>query len=400
MPATNQLPNDPSRRRVAVLIESSLGSGREMLRGFAEYVRLANHWSIYYEPSHSQTQSKLPDWLAKWRGDGIIARVRNRTVAKQLAKMGIPIVDVLGNVANTGFPVVGVDNRTIATVAADHLLEHGFRAFAYCGVRGPSWSQIRQATFKETVAKAGYATHCYYMPRLGGKAWISEVERERLTEWIVLLPKPIGIMAANDWIGQKVLEACRRAGVMSPEQVAVIGVDNDAAFCEICDPMLSSVIARHDRVGFHAAELLDQLMQGKPAPTEPLTVGQPSVVVRRSTDVATLADRDVAEAVRYIREHACGEIGVEDIAAHVALSYSTLKRRFQQVLARSMHDEIRRVRMARAKELLAETSMTLAEIAQATGLRHQEYLGAVFKADVGMTPTRYREENSHESDVE
>ncbi|MEN6405831.1 MAG: DNA-binding transcriptional regulator [Thermoguttaceae bacterium] len=393
MPPKNPATHAPERRRIALLIESSLGSGREMLRGFAEYVRQTSHWSIYYEPSHSHSQSVLPEWLDNWHGDGIIARVRNRNVAKKLIKMGIPVVDVLGNVHDTGIPVVGVDNRAIARAAAGHLLEHGFRAFAYCGVLGPSWSQTRRDVFKETVTRSGYTSYHYLLPRLGGKAWISETERERLTQWIASLPKPIGIMAANDWAGQKVLEACRRAVAMVPEEVAVVGVDNDAAFCEICDPMLSSVVARHDRVGFYAAELLDQLMQGKPAPTEPLTVGQPSVVVRRSTDVQTIADRDIAEAVRYIREHAYGEISVEDVAAHVALSYSTLKRRFQQVLSRTIHDEIKRVRMARTRELLTETSMTLAQIAQLTGLRHQEYLGVVFKAEMGVTPSQFREEN-------
>ena len=141
------------------------------------------------------------------------------------------------------------------------------------------------------------------MPSIFSKAWVAEDdERERLTRWVRDLPKPIGIMATNDWVGQKIIEACRRVGAMAPEEVAVIGVDNDEAICEISDPMLSSIIPRHDRVGFHAAELLDQLMQGKPPPKEPLTVGQPSIVVRQSTDVQTIADRDIAEAVRFIRQ--------------------------------------------------------------------------------------------------
>jgi LacI family transcriptional regulator len=181
---------------------------------------------------------------------------------------------------------------------------------------------------------------------------------------------------------------------MVPEEVAVLGVDNDEAICEISDPMLSSIAVRHDRIGFHAAELLDQLMLGRTRPREPLMVGLPTIVVRRSTDIQSIADRDVAEAVRYIREHACGKICVEGVAAHVALSYTTLKRRFRRVLSRSVHDEITRARIERGRELLSETEMTLPQIAEATGFCHQAYFGVVFKSHTGMTPSEFREENA------
>lgn len=378
------------RRRVALLVESSLNSGRLMLRGIAEYARQAGPWSIYHEPGHFQ--NVLPDWMADWQGDGIIARVRNRAVAKRYLKMGFPLVDILGDVADMGIPLVQVDNRAIAELAANHLIGHGFREFAYCGIRGPLWSQQRRDVFRELIGGAGYELHCHQLPSFHGRAWYSEAELDRLAQWIAGLRKPIGIMAGNDWAGQKVLEACRRIGALVPEEIAVVGVDNDEAICEISDPMLSSIVAKHDRVGFHAAQLLDQLMQGERPPSEPLTVGVPSIVVRRSTTVEAISDRDVVAAVRYIRENACGGIRAEDIARHVALSYSTLKRRFQRVLSRSIHDEIARVRMTRVRELLAETEMSVTQIARATGFSHPEYLGAVFKTHAGMTPKQFRQE--------
>jgi len=380
------------RRRVALVVESSLGGGRATLRGFAEYVRQVDRWSVYYEPSHFQ--KSLPEWLIRWRGDGVVARVRNPILARQLLKLGVPLVDLSGNVTGTGIPVVQVDSEATATMAANHLVEHGLRAFAYCGIRAQFWSQVRQDLFRRCIAQHGYATQTYQLPPMDGKAWHSEAERERLARWIDTLPKPIGIMAANDWAGQKVLAACQRVGAMVPEEVAVVGVDNDEAICEISDPMLSSIDVRHDRLGFHAAELLDRLMRGKPAPKSPLIVGEPRLVVRRSTDVQTIADRDVAEAVRFIRGHACSRLHVQDVAAHVALSHTTLKRRFRRVLSRSVHDEINRVRMQRARELLAETKMTLAQIVHATGFHHQAYFGALFKAKTGMTPNEYRRTNA------
>lgn len=199
-------------------------------------------------------------------------------------------------------------------------------------------------------------------------------------------------MACNDTAGQKVLEACRRCGVTVPEEAAVLGVDNDEALCQIADPMLSSIIPVHDRVGYHAAELLDRLMQGHRVPAAPLFLKPTTVVVRRSTDVLAMDDRDVAAAVRFIREQACSGIGVEDVVRRVALSYSTLRRRFQRILSRSVHDEIIRVRLERAQELLAETNLSLARVAVATGFEHQEYLGAVFRAKLGLTPKQFRDE--------
>jgi len=379
-----------SRPRVAIIVETSMASGREIVKGIAQYVRENTPWSIYYEPGHFQ--EKVPVWLRHWHGEGIIARVRNREMAEALAASRLPVVDVLGNIPDTQIPVVQVDDQAVAQLAAEHLLERGFRHFAHCSVRGPAWAERRRAAFVARITAAGRTCDAYQLPAMQTKAWFSETTRQRLADWVQQLPKPVGIMACNDTAGQRVLEACRRCGVTVPEEAAVIGVDNDEALCQIADPMLSSIIPVHDRVGYHAAELLDRLMQGHRASAAPLFLKPTTVVVRRSTDVLAMDDRDVAAAVRFIREHACSGIGVEDVVRHVALSYSTLRRRFQRILSRSVHDEIIRVRLERAQELLTETNLSLARIAVVTGFEHQEYLGAVFRAKLGQTPKQFRDE--------
>jgi LacI family transcriptional regulator len=380
-------------RRVALLVESSVAAGRQLLRGVAQYVREVGCWSIFCEPSH--LQNKLPDWLDHWQGDGIIVRVMNKRVAHRVAKMGVPVVAVQGSLPVADIPCVHVDDRTIAELAANYLVEHRLRSFAFCGLRGPGWSRLRRDYFRTTLAAFGFPTHLYELPSRNGEAWFSESEHERLTGWVARLPKPIGVMACNDWAGQRVLDACRRAKVMSPEEVAVIGVDNDEMICELCDPMLSSIVAGHDRVGYFAAQLLDRLMQGASPPGDPVIVGSPKIVVRRSTDLQTIANQDVAAAVRYIRENACRGISVQNVADHVALSHSTLYRRFQCVLRRSVNDEIMRIRMERVRELLAETEMSISQIARVAGFTHPEYLGAVFKTQTGMTPGQFRSKNAN-----
>lgn len=389
MPKAEHWPNPP-RRRVALVIESSGAAGREILRGIARYARQHGPWSLYHEPSH--WPDVLPPWLARFNGDGIIARVRNRRTASRLGRLRVPIVDVQGNVPDAKIPLVQVDDVAVAQLAAEHFFERGFRHFAACGIEGPVWAQRRCDAFVALVRQSGRDCQRYDLPPRETKAWFSQAEARRLDRWLLALPRPGAILAANDTAAQKVLDACRRQGLMVPEEVAVLGVDNDETLCEICDPMLSSIVPVHDQVGYRAAELLEQILTGAPPPGAPLFLKPTSVVVRRSTDVLAVDDRDVVTAVRFIREQACQGIGVDDVLRHVALSYSTLKRRFHAALGRSVHDEIVRVRMERATELLAETQLPLARVAELSGFGHQEYLGAVFKARLGVTPRQYRGE--------
>ena len=384
------------QRRIALIVESDFTVGREILRGIAQYIRRTSRWSIYFEPGTAQ-HNTMTDWLRHWQGDGIIARIRSRKLARQFVEnMKVPVVDLVGDILDPEIPLVQVDNRAIGELAAHHLLEHGYSSFAFCGVHGRMWSKERSTFFQGYLTSVGHTCSTHHLSSGTTRRWFSEEDRERLAQWVAGLEKPIGIMAANDWVGQKLLDACWRTGALVPEEVAVVGVDNDDIICELSNPMLSSIIAGHDRVGFHAAELLDGMMQGKQPPSEPLTVGKPSVVVRRSSDVQTIADRDIVMAIRFIREHACRGIHVDDVASHIAVSRSTLKRRFKQVLSRSVHEEILRIRLERARELLSGTDMTVRHIAHTTGFTHQQYLGEVFKAKFGMTPVQYRKEYARE----
>jgi len=344
-----------------------------------------------HEPGHMQ--DLLPDWLQHWHGDGIIARVRTSQMAAALAKAGVPVVDVLGDWPEAEVSVVQVDSEAVGRLAAQHFLDRGFRHFGFCAIDGPRWVRQRGDAFVKRVCAAGHDCDVYQLPGRQSRAWYSESERERLAQWVQRLRKPAAIMACNDLAGQRVLDGCRRAGVAVPEDVAVLGVDNDESLCNVSEPMLSSIIPVHDEVGYQAAGVLDRLMQGKRAPGGELLLEPTEVVVRRSTDILAVDDVDLAVAMRFIRDHACDGIGVEDVVRHVAISYSTLKRRFRQFFQRSIHEEIMRLRLERVKELLAGTGLSLAAIARKTRFEHQEYLGAVFKAHVGMTPGQFRREN-------
>ncbi len=370
---------------IALLIETSLASGRDILRGIARYAREHGPWSIYHEPR--SLEESVPRWLRGWDGDGIIARLQNRRIAAAVESSGIPAVDVLGVVRSPGLPLAHVDNAAVARLAAEHFLGRGFRRFGFCGLEGVNWSDERRDAFVAAVTAAGGECLVYTRGDARG-SW--EDEQDHLAAWVRSLPRPSAVMACNDPRGQKVLEACRRSGVRVPEQVAVVGVDNDEPICAIADPPLSSVVPDHERVGYEAAALLDRVRAGEVGAGAAVYIPPVGVVTRQSSDVLALADREVAEAIGFIREHACLGLGVEEVCRKLSLSRSTLQRRFRRLLGHTIHDEMIRVRLQRAQELLAETDMPIAAVAERCGFGHQEYLGAVFRARLDQTPAGYR----------
>jgi LacI family transcriptional regulator len=373
---------------VALLVETSLASGRDILRGIARYVREHQPWSLYHEPSG--LEKSVPRWLRGWKGDGIIARIGSRRMARELAATGIPVVDVLGLVPNLRFPLVHVDNGAIGRMAAEHLIERGLRHFGFFGIRAESWSDQRYEGFATAVADVQDTVPIYQLPRdnSGGRSW--ERAENKLARWIATLPKPVGVLVCSDQRGPQLLAACRRAGAAVPDEVAVIGVDNDEPLCEGSLPPLSSIEAAHTRVGYQAAAVLDGLLRGLAAPRKPLLIEPREIIARPSTDMLAVGDPVIAAALRLIRDNAASGLKVTAIARQVGLSRSVLQRRFRAILKRSVHQEILVARIKRARDLLVRTDLPLAQVAERAGFKHQEYMGAVFRARVGQTPAQLR----------
>jgi LacI family transcriptional regulator len=372
---------------VALIIETSMVPGRGMLRGIAQYVREHGPWSMYSEPRGLDRAP--PAWLRRWRGDGIIARLSSRQLTAAVVNAGVPAIDLLGVAPAPSIPIVHSDDWAIGRLAAAHLLERGFRHFAFCGVRA-IWSERPCEAFCEAVRAAGHDCQLYELPFHHRTHRSLDTDQRRLARWIRSLPKPVGLMACSDPRAQHVLEACRQAEVVVPDDVSVIGVGNDETICEFCDVPLSTVAPNHRLAGYEAARLLDRLMRGEPPPREPLYLPPLGVVTRQSTDVVAVDDPETKAAVRFIREHASQGIGVQDVADHCLLSRTELKRRFRRFLSRSIHDQIIGERIKRAQQLLADTDLPIAQVARAAGFRRQEYLGVVFKSRLGKTPGEFR----------
>ncbi|MEO7600051.1 MAG: DNA-binding transcriptional regulator [Opitutus sp.] len=385
MPAERQIPR--RRRKIALLIETSNAYARGLVQGVVHYAREHGAWS--FQMMEQGRGDDPPPWLADWDGDGVIARIETPRIARAVVKCGLPAVDLSAARLVAALPWVETDDREIAHLAAEHVLERGFKHFGYCGDSRFNWSVWRQGFFAEQVRQAGYGCHVYQPSQtLAGSA----ADARGLADWLLGLPKPVGIMACYDRRGQQVLDACRNAGLAVPDEVAVIGVDNDELLCEIAAPPLSSVIPNTHRTGYEAATLLDRLMSGKKVPPTAHLIAPLGVAARQSTDVLAIDDREVANAVRYIREHACEGINVADLLRVVSLSRRMLEQRFQRLLGRTPHEEILHVRLNRVQRLLAETDLPLYQIAERTGFEHVEYLSVAFKREIGKPPRQFRAE--------
>lgn len=376
------------RRRVLLMIETSLAYGRELLRGINRYVVQHEPWSLYLD--QRELMAAAPTWLDKWDGDGIITRWTTPELAKRFRDMRVPVVDLTDVYGNLGLPHIWTDNVAIGVMGARHLLERGFRHFAFCGFSNHDWSKRRLRGFQQEVASSG--RECHLLESLWDTfqthSW--DEQQEAIGRWIDELPKPVGIMACNDMRGQHVLDACRRHELAVPEEVAVIGVDNDELLCSLCDPPLTSVIPNPERIGYEAAALVARLMDGKKVEVEERLVEPIGIATRQSTDVLAIDQPNVASALRYIREYACKGISVEDVLKQVPLTRSVLERQFRRYVGRSPQEEIRQVQLKRARQLLAESDLSLAQIAPLAGYRHPEYMSVVFKRLTGETPGQFR----------
>ena len=227
------------------------------------------------------------------------------------------------------------------------------------------------------------------LPESGGPL-IWEQQQQALVTYIDSLPKPVGVMTSTDLLGQRFLEACLRAGAKVPEEIAVIGADNDEPICRVSTPPLSSVIINDHQRGYQAAAVLHRLMQGKPAPREPIFIEPSGVVCRASTDILAIDDQAVVTALRFIRNNACEGINVREVVTHVPVSRSVLERRFRKLVGRSINEEIIRLRLNHAIELLTCTNLELKAIAQKAGFGSQAYMTAVFRSKLDCTPGSYR----------
>lgn len=328
--------------------------------------------------------------LRGWRGDGAIGMILTRRDRQIAESLSMPVVTVSGALREPGVCRVTVDNEAAGRLAADHLLDRGFQNFAYLGVRGVWYSQARQKGFMDRIRAAGFTASSHQATTLLTGAMLREDESERLGDWLGSLGKPLGIMACSDQRARMLADACVAAGIRVPDDVAVIGMDDDEDTCTFEDPQISSVAPDSWQIGVEAAKMLERLMDGETKRTE-LHIPPRGITARNSTDVFAVHDRAVADAVKYIRERLDEPFGVEALVKHIDVSRRQLERRFVAALNCSPYEFICRQRVQQAKRLLVDPAKPkLIQVSRRCGFRDSRRFGLVFRRVTGTTPAAYR----------
>ncbi len=379
-------------RQVAIFALMYQNYDQRVVRGIAAYVQAHANWSLYVE---EELVHKMPD-LRSWQGDGLIVNFDDPAAARLAMNIGKPVVGYGGGLGayeqGCGIPYFETDDENIARLAAEHLLDRGLENFAYCGypaTRLNVWDDKREAGFKQRLAQEGYSCRVFKGRYRTARHW--EPLIAELVTWLRTLPTPLGLMACYDARARHVLEACRTLGLHVPDDVALIGVDDDPIMCELANPPLSSVEQGCFRLGYEAAALLDRLLAGQKPDQMRYRIPPAGLTARQSTDMLAVSDPMVADALRLIRQRACDGLSPEAIVREQFVSRSTLDNRFKEVLGRTVHKEIQRVQLEHAKRLLSHTDLPLRIVARKSGYANEQYLVAVIRKHTKMTPTQYRQ---------
>ncbi|HWX20773.1 MAG TPA: DNA-binding transcriptional regulator [Candidatus Binatia bacterium] len=382
--------------RVAVLIESSRAYGRGLLLGVAKYVHEFSHWQVY---SHErELQSTLPRWLDGWKGHGVIARIEGAAMAQAIRRLRVPVVDLRRIGTGADFPALHTDEHAVVRLVLEHFLERGFQHFAFWGFEGADYSERRELLLREHLAKRKKGLHVYSPTLRARKSWTIEYEQlepkleQSGVRWLQSLPKPIAVMACNDIAGLQVLEVCRLAALRVPDQVAVIGVDNDEVLCQLADPPLTSVAPDTVRIGYEAAVLLDEMMAGKRPQHTDRYIEPIGIVPRRSTDTLVIPHPGAAQALSFLRRHFREPITLKDLDSELPISLRSIQDAFKKHVGRSLHQELDRLRATFAKDLLREFSVKLQTVAVQCGFSNPRHFRRTFLRETGQTPQQYRRE--------
>lgn len=376
--------------RIGLVFGYGLAFYREILHGVKALAAERPHWVL---TPIAPDRRALDSPLVKTQ-QGFIAHVYTRPLADALRALRKPVVNVSGVLPDLAFPRVVVDHREVGRLAAEHLLARGLRQFGFVGYPEHAFSLGREEGFCREVERAGFRV-AIFRDRVRRAADPNGLWRwnPALLKWLESLPSGVGVLASHDSQGVQIAEYCRHLGRHVPDEVAIVGVDDDDLLCDLARPSLSSVRLPGPRIGYEAAAMLEGLILGRRLKTSRLELPPVRLVVRQSSDIQAIADGDVSAAVRYIRDHAGEAIDVRDVVRAVAASRRSLERRFRRLVQRGIGQEIRRAHLERAKALLADTDMPMSLVAVRSGFTDSRQLSIVFRQEIGSTPTHFRRQH-------
>jgi LacI family transcriptional regulator len=375
-------------RRIALLMDQSLGFCRNVIRGIRAYGLHKPHWTFRNGPPDLEI---LP-LLREWKPDGIVAELNDRRFATALLQLNKPVVDTSFWHPDLKVGVVDVDHSAVGQLAADYLLSLRLRHFAYFGSASAEYSRIRESGFRDRLRKEGFEAavcHQEYLHQASRRTSWNKMESQT-SRWLRKLPKPVGILVCNDVMARRLSDACNQLGLRIPDEVALLGVDNDELECLLTSPPLSSVAIPGEQIGFEAAKQIDRSIRTAKASVSKTYLPPVRVVARQSTETMAVADSDLIAALQYIRDHVAEKINVADVCRSATVSRRVLERKFRSILGRTVLQELLRVRIQHTQELLSTTNLPMSRVAKMAGFSSAHRLAIVFHRLCGLPPTDYR----------
>jgi LacI family transcriptional regulator len=358
----------------------------DIVAGILEYARSQPHWSLRHILSIQNVKLSLQD-VSQWRPDAAICGDTLEPFDGIAGRLSGPIV-ALESAAVRADVRIRVDHGAVASTAAQHLADRHFHSFGFF-TQASFHGTERQEAFRRCVQEAGGTFSAWEL----SESHSAFTPEDPAARWLLSLPKPAGVFCYNDFTARNLLSLCHLCQLRVPDEVAILGADNDLVWCETAQPQLSSVIIPWRRFGYEAAHWLDRLLKGKKMPPESVVrIAPTGVAVRQSTDTLAVPDPDLARVLAYIREHACEGLTVKEILQNLPVERRWLERKSQEQLGRSPRAEIRRVQLERAGTLLSQTDLPVAEIARSVGLTRTHFLRAFAQA-FGAAPGAYRKKH-------
>jgi LacI family transcriptional regulator len=378
--------------RIILLSDFAEEYGKNLLKGIARYSKEYGPWTFCRMPAYYRETMRIDGilrWAREWKADGIIGQFYNQKEVSKFTAAKIPVIAQDFKERLEEIPNITGAYKETGRMGAEYFLKKGFKNFAFYGFKNIVWSRERAEGFRERIKEAGYVVQEYGRPDSSGMD-LYHYKPSALNKWLMALPKPVALMSCDDNLGNHITEASRQMNIRIPEEIAVLGVDNDEMFCGLSDPPLSSIGLDIEKSGYEAARLMQKMIEKKGDRYENITVRPTQIVTRTSTDLFAGADKYIVDALRYIHENLDKNLKVNQVLKEVPMSRRSLEKRFVLTTGYPVYEYIYNQRIERFTQKLLETDMTIFEIALDLGLSDSKNIARQFKQIKGLTPVAYR----------
>ncbi len=381
--------------KIILLIDISEEYGQNLMKGVVKYSKENGPWIFCRMPlfyRETLGMQGIVDFAKEWEADGIIAQLYNDLDIKKVLDAGIFLIVEDFKERFDDIPNITGGYFEAGKLGAEYFLQKGFKNFAFYGFKNIVWSRERSQGFEKHLATQGFTVYYFDHDQTPSRE-LWHYKPSALSNWLQGLPKPIAIMACDDERGQHITEACKHAKIQIPEEIAVLGVDNDIMTCNLSDPPLSSIDLDTEKGGYEAARLMDKMITKKIALHYDIIVMPTQVITRQSTDIASANDKYIARALKFIHQNIDNRINVIDVIKQVPLSRRALEKRFQETTGTGVYNYIYNLQIQKFAQRLLETDKTIFEIAIESGFDNSKNISRQFKQVKGCTPIEYRKKH-------